>query len=275
VGAAAPEYIDTYLYPEGTELLHTVRYVGLADGERVVPSRRMKEVRYMRKWKAYRKVVYVREYELERFAKDAGALPRYPLVGDHGLDNGFGWSVQGFIEGADGELRTLTYEENLYCMGCHTSIGATIDKTFSFPRKVDGAAGWGYVDLRGMPDAPSIGETAGEIATYLERIGGGGEFRSNPEMFERWFHADGSVDRQAVARARDVYDLIMPSPRRALELNKAYRTLVAEQDYIYGRDATTTPPANVYERIDNATAPTLPPERSHRWDIRLDWAARP
>ena len=54
------------------------------------------------------------------FAKEAGRLPQYALVGDWGLDNGFGWSVQGFIEGVSGELRTLTYEENLFCMGCHT-----------------------------------------------------------------------------------------------------------------------------------------------------------
>ena len=143
-------------------------------------------------------------------------------------------------------------------MGCHTSIGATIDKTFSFPRKVDGAAGWGYVDLRGMPDAPSVGETDGEILTYLERVGGGGEFRSNPEMFDRWFDADaGRVDRERVANARDVYELITPSRERALELNKAYRVIVADQDYIYGRDATVAPPVNVYDHVDNETAPVF------------------
>lgn len=225
----------------------------------------------MRKWKAYRKVVYAREYDLERFGKEAGRLPRYQLIGDHGLDNGFGWSLQGFIEGRDGELRTATYEENLFCMGCHTSIGATIDKTFSFPRKVDGAAGWGYIDLVGMPDAPSMGEKRGEIATYLERVGGGGEFRSNAEMFARWFHPDGTPDRAAIEAAPDVYTLVTPSRERALELNKAYRAIVAEQDYLYGRDATVAPPANVYREIDNATAPTLPLDRFAPWDIRLAW----
>ena len=113
-------------------------------------------------------------------------------------------------------------------MGCHTSIGSTIDKTFSFPRKVDGAQGWGYINLRGMPDAPTLGEHAGEIATYLTRVGGGGEFRSNPEMFERWFNADGSANTQAIARAKDVYELITPSPARATELNKAYKAIVEE-----------------------------------------------
>ncbi|MEQ8659219.1 MAG: hypothetical protein RLW62_00230 [Gammaproteobacteria bacterium] len=274
VGAASGTYVDRGLYPEGTEFLHTVRYVGFDAGGRITLSRRMKEVRYLRKWRRFPKEVYAREYQLEGFAKEVGRLPKYLLIGDKGLDNGFGWSVQSFIEGVDGALRQATYEENLFCMGCHTSIGATIDKTFSFPRKIDGAAGWGYINLVGMPDAPSFGEDQGEISTYLERVGGGGEFRSNPEMAARWFKADGSVNSAAVAAAPDVYALITPSRERALMLNKAYRAIVAEQDYLYGRDAFVTPPANVYEFIDNDTAPTLPLEHFHTWDIRLDWAAR-
>ena len=163
---------------------------------------------------------------------------------------------------------------NLFCMGCHSSVGATIDKTFGFPRKVDGAAGWGYIDLKGMPDAPNKGETMGEIAQYLSRVGGGGEFRSNPEMFQRWFNEDGTVDHERLARAEDVYDLIVPSRERALKLNKAYRVIVEDQDYIFGRDAITEPPANVYQHIDNETAPTLPGDLFFEWDIRLDWSAR-
>ncbi len=271
VGAAADWFNDSYLYPQGTEFLHTVRYVGVDAQGKITSSTRMKEVRYMRKWQAYNKSVYQREYDLENMAKEQGQLPRYKLLGDHGLDNGFGWAVQGFIEGVDGRLRTLTYEENLFCMGCHTSIGSTIDKTFAFPRKVDGANGWKYIDLRGMPDAPNLGERKGEIATYLERVGGGGEFRSNTEMQARWFLADGNVNTAAIDAAKDVYTLITPSARRALDLNKAYRAIVAEQDYLYGRDARVTPPVNVYREVDNETSPTLPADKFHLWDIRLDW----
>lgn len=273
VGAAAPEFLDTYLYPEGTEFLHTVRYIGINDDGSIGSSTRMKEVRYMRKAVAYRKSVYARGYQLESFSKDAGNMPRYISLADAGLDNGFGWALQGFIEDAHGRLRSLTREENLFCMGCHTSVGSTIDKTFSFPRKVDGREGWGYIDLRGMPDAPNRGETIGEIATYLERAGGGGEFRSNSEMFDRWFDDDGNADQAQIARAADVYELIVPTAGRALELNKAYRAIVAEQDYIFGRDATVTPPGNVYDYVDNETAPVLPADRFFPWDIRLDWPA--
>ena len=272
VGAARGAFLDTFLYPQGTEFLHTVRYLGIGPNGDIAPSRRMKEVRYMRKWVEYRKVMYERLYQLEAFEKELGNLPRYQLLGDHGLDGKFGWALQGFIEDGAGALRAATYEETLFCMGCHTSVGATIDKTFGFPRKVDGAAGWGYIDLKGMPDAPNRGETEGEIATYLARVGGGGEFRGNPEMVARWFRADGTVDREKV-QAADVYTLTAPSVARALALNKAYRVIVAEQDYIYGRDANVTAPANVYRRVDAETAPTLPASRVFDWDIRLDWDA--
>jgi hypothetical protein len=34
---------------------------------------------------------------------------------------------------------------------------------------------------------------------------------------------------------------------------------------------TVSPPKNVYHRIDNDSAPTLPTSRLFKWDIRLDW----
>ena len=271
VGGAAGHFIDTHIYPQGVEFLHTLRYLSVDEAAYSGPSTRMKEVRYLRKWRAYGRATLARHYAEERFAKEAGNLPSYHLMGDYGIDNGSGWAVQSFIEGAAGQLRAATYEENLFCMGCHGSIGATIDQTFSFPRKVDGAAGWGYVDLKGMPDTPNLGETRGEILTYLERAGGGGEFRNNPEMEQRWFTEQGLVDAKRVAAA-DVHELVAPSRRRALALNKAYRTIVEDQDFIYGRDAVTGVPQNVYRHIDNRTAPTLDPKHFHPWDIRLDWS---
>jgi hypothetical protein len=67
-----------------------------------------------------------------------------------------------------------------------------------------------------------------------------------------------------------VYSLIAPSRARALLLDKAYRLLVKEQSYLYGRDAVVTPPQHVYDQIGE-DAPTLPKERQYNWDIRLDW----
>ncbi len=270
LGAAAGSFLDTHLYPQNTEFLHTVRYVGVRNDGTIGVSTRMKEVRYLKKNRAYSKPVYARRYQEESFEKDAGNLPGYIHLGDLGFDNGSGWAVQGFIENSDGRLRAMTYEENFSCMGCHNSVGSTIDKTFSFPRKVDGAKGWGYINLKGMPDAPSKGESTGEIATYLARVGGGSEFRNNDEMTGRWFLNE-RLDRVKLAEAKDVYDLITPSPERALELNKAYRCIVEDQDFIYGKDATVTPPVNVYDKIDNNKTPTLPDNRVFSYNILLDW----
>lgn len=271
VGAAEGEFFDTHLYPQGTEFLHTVRYIGVGEDGTIGVSTRMKEVRYMWKVKPYVKSMYARKYDLEAQEKEAGNLPGYVSIGQHGLDNGNGWAIQGFIEDRKGRLRFLTHEENFSCMGCHNSVGSTIDKTFSFARKPDGAEGWGYIDLRGMFDAPSKGETTGEIELYLTRAEGGSEFRNNEEMAARWFKPDGTADPEKIAKARDVYELITPSPERAMVLNKAYRTIVEDQDYIYGKDAVLVPPANVYDRIDNQSSPTLPEDRTYDYNIILDW----
>jgi hypothetical protein len=271
VGAAEKVAVERHLYPEGTEFLHTVRYVGVDKEGGIGPSVRMKEVRYSKKAKAYSKPMYARKYQLEAMEKEAGNLPAYYDLGHHGLDNGNGWALHGFIEDRKGRLRAMTYEENFSCMGCHNSVGSTIDKTFSFPRKMDGPQGWGYLNLKGMPDAPNKGETVGEIATYLSRAGGGSEFRNNDEMTAKWFKPDGSVDHGKLAAAKDVYDVITPSRERALALNKAYRTIVEDQDFIHGKDPVLSPPVNVYDKIDNGNTPTLPPERIFKWNILLDW----
>jgi hypothetical protein len=73
--------------------------------------------------------------------------------------NAFGWRLQAWIEDAKGRLRLQTDEEHQSCMGCHQSIGATIDSTFSFARIV----GWGPQDVRGLVDPAE--------ATWLARTG--------------------------------------------------------------------------------------------------------
>lgn len=272
VGEAKPYFTLPYLYPLDTEFLHSVRYIGVdAAGNVHVPAR-MKELRYMRKRFMLTDQQVIEAYRQEGYDKELGRLPGYIDRGQHGLDNEMGWLISGFVENRKGRLRFNTYEENLFCMGCHTSIGSTIDDVFSFARKLDGAKGWGYIDLRGMPDAPSRGESKGEIATYLERAGGGGEFRSNPEMEQRWF-TEGHADAAKIAAAEDVYALVTPSRRRALELNKAYRVIVDDQDYIFGRDPTVSPLPNVYDAVDNERSPTLPAQFIYAWDIRLDWSS--
>lgn len=274
VGAAAEEPLSRMLYPEGTEFLHSVRYIGIGPGNEITVARRMKELRYMVKTRFLTIPAIRSRYGNELQEKIDENLPRYVDLGDRGMDTGFGWTLLGFIEDADGALRPQTNEEQFFCRGCHATTGANIDQTWAFPRKLQGAEGWGYIDYRALPDAPNKGQTEGEILTYLKRAGGGDEFRSNTEMLERWFNTDGTV-RAEEMRGKSVYDLITPSRERALTLNKAYRTIVQEQTFIFGRDATVRPPRNVHAEIDEATAPTLPKDKRYRHDIRLDWSPRP
>ena len=137
-------------------------------------------------------------------------------------------------------------------------------------RKVTGAKGWGYINLKGMKDAPSISEPGGEILNYLKRVSGGNEFRANQEIQQKWFNDDGSLKLDEISSS-DVYQLITPSKERALKLNKAYTHIVRHQSYIYGRDPNIKPLKNVHKKVDESQAPLNIDARISGWDIRLDW----
>lgn len=270
IGDAANIAVAAQQFPQGTEFMHSVRYVGVTDDGDVYVPRRMKELRYMKKIMELPPYAIASQYSRERKEKRLDQLPSFIDHVDQGMENGYGWLVQGFIEDYDGNLRPQSHEETFACMGCHSAIGITIDQTFSFARKVTGSKGWKYIDLKGMPDAPNINEPGGEIRNYLERAGGGSEFRENDEMLARWYKDDGSVDDKKVSTA-DVYSLITPSRERALSLNKAYTQIVRQQSYIYGRDANWQAGKNVFEEVDDSTPPLMPRNRFYQWDIRLDW----
>ena len=165
-------------------------------------------------------------------------------------------------------------------MGCHNGIGITVDQTFSFPRKLPGASGWKYQDLRGMSDVPAAGHAEPEYLTYMRRAGGGDELRANDEMLARFFPG-GALDEAEVHRAapggdRDLAWLLAPSRARALALDKAYLLIVREQSFTRGRDATLAPAANVHREIGSKTTELAAAET--RWlDARLQlaWPATP
>lgn len=272
VGGAQNEKILRMNYPQGTEFMHSVRYVGIQDDGSITLPKRMKELRYMIKTRQLETAAIRSRYSNELQEKIDENLPRYIDLGNKGMDTGFGWTLQAFIEDANGDLRHQTKEELFFCRGCHSTVGANIDQTWAFPRKVTGAAGWTFVNLEGMPDAPNLGQKQGEILTYFQRAGGGDEFRSNTEMLDKWFDENNQAKLEQV-KGRTVDELIFPSIDRALLVNKAYRTIVKNQSFIYGRDATITPPINVHDEIDEATAPTLPEDKRYNHDIRLDWVS--
>jgi hypothetical protein len=271
LGGAREVPVVSFLYPVGTEFLHTVRYLGVDDRGNIHAPARMKEVRYLYKERWVDPATLGALYDEEAWEKQQGMLPQIGWQGERGAVNGFGWRLLGFIEDARGDLRPQTHEETFFCKGCHSSIGATIDQTFAFARKIPGVRGQGYLDLRGMPDAPVQGELEGEIRQYLRRVGGGDEFRANTEMRARWFGPDGQLDTARLDQVKDVYTLIMPSPERALALNKAYLTLVREQSFLRGRDATIVPAVNVYREVD-PDVPPLSPEHRVQGNLLLDWS---
>lgn len=272
VGDARAVPLAHMLYPEGTEFLHTVRYIGVDEDGTIYNAPRMKEVRYMKKHMFRSRESLASAYYAEAKDKHFEKLPQTRYLGEKGIDNGFGWTINGFIENEQGELRAQHDQELAFCNGCHKTVGSTFDQTFSFARKVPGQAGWGYINLKEIEDVPNINEEKGEFLTYMERVGGGDEFRQNGEMLAKWFDVKGMVKVEEVQRAKSVYDIITPSPERAYALNKAYLTIVKEQSYLFGRDATLTEATNVLSTID-AEQPPLKPEHRFKWDMRLNWQA--
>jgi len=274
LGDAATHPLVRGSYPAGVELLHSVRYLD-PDAPSMI-SVRMKELRYLRKEQELPRRRVVSTYAKEADEKDEGVLPRYAGSAETGLRSPLGWRVQGYIEDAEGRLRLQTYEEHYACMGCHFGIGVTADGTFSLARKVPGEAGWGYQSLDDLPDVPQLGHADPEGLTYLRRVGGGDELRSNDEMLARFFAGE-RLDEPEVRRAapggdRSLAHLIVPSRARALALDKATMALVREQSFERGRDPMLAPPANVHDRIDQPSTGLVPAGKVYRdGALRLAW----
>lgn len=273
-GDASDKPVRRSIFPLGTELLHTVRYVD-PDASTGL-SRRMKEVRYMRRTFEPYDHQFSAFYAHEMEEREEGKLPDWGGHPTTGLVNDFGWLIQGFIEDGEGRLRAQTHQEAFACMGCHSNLGVTVDQTFSFVRKVPGEAGWAHQSLEGIPDVPQLGHADPEVLTYLRRVGGGDEFRSNAEMLRRFF-PNGALDEAAVRRAapgggEDMRFLVMPSRERAIDLIRAYMLLVRAQRWDLGRDVVLAPPTNVHRIIREASTGLEAAGRVYLdGTARLDW----
>lgn len=239
------------LFPVGTEFLHSVRYLDVVDGQ-VVAAARVKELRYMRKeralgWLAHEQLALSEGKERDE-QPDA---VRRPLGNpETGLLTPSGWRISGFIEAADGTLRPQTTEETLWCVGCHSGVvGGATDSTWAYARKVPGVHDQ---DLRGLAE-PARPDGAGEYATYLTRVGAGDELRANTELIARF------LDQPGPSYADDISVLVIPSPQRALDLNRAYRHIVVAQSYALGRQGLLEPAVHVRERVDQGEATGLTP----------------
>lgn len=244
-------HISPGLYPNGTEFLHSVRYIGIDEQNNSIKmSERMKELRYTKKtsWNNYSQLNNAAQSEI----KERSAFPERlrGVKGDieKGLSSGLGWVYQGFIEDKKGNLRPQSYEETLSC------IGATTDSSFAFPRKFDKTNSWYHWtkrDLVGTKDR-ILSNGKSEFIFYLEQNRAGDEYRANDEVKEKFFDKDRNLIKSEIDKIKDdITYLIYPSIKRAIQLNKAYKVIVDEQSFIYGKDAYIKPlNSSVYKEVE-------------------------
>jgi len=257
--AALPEHAPDFpavpgLYPPGTEFLHSVRYLDVAADGRVAMASRMKELRYMKKarWLSPADLKARAAADVVEQAESANGAREVVWEIDRGVYNGLGWLLQGFIEAEDGALRPQSYEETVYCAGCHGGLGVTTDSTFAFARKLgprSRGGGWFHAspgDLAGLPDPRRL-DGANEYALYLRQNGAGDELRGNGEVIARFYDGRGRLREDPLNRLRaDVSLLLVPSAPRALDLDRAYLAVVHEQSFSLGREIVLGTPENVY-----------------------------
>lgn len=246
------------LFPEGTEFLHSVRYIKSDPSGKVSLAPRMKELRYAKKvfWLTYATLQNKGLAELQEASLSPDQLSTFRGTMEIGLGNNLGWLYQGFIEDRFGELRPQSYEETLNCMGCHSGLAATTDGTFAFARKFDAKTAWrrgwyhgSQKDLRGIPE-PKLLDGTYEYSNYLRQNGHGDEFRENDEVLKKFYDAEGHRNEKAFAALHeDMTTLLYPSHKRALMLNKAYKALVEEQRFIEGKAAHVKPFKNVHRTL--------------------------
>lgn len=245
------------LYPKDTEFIHSVRYIGIKDDKSGIKlANRMKELRYAKKtdWNTYAQLSNAALAEIKEKDNFPDRLRTITGNIEDGLSTGLGWVYQGFIEDKNGNLRPQNFEETLSCIGCHSGIGAISDSTFAFPRKFDDANSWYHwskKDLKGVKDRV-LSNGKGEYQFYLEQNKAGDEFRANDEVKEKFFDENGNLIQSEVSKiADDITYLIYPSINRAINLNKAYKVIVDEQSFIYGKDAHVKPlDETVYKEVE-------------------------
>ena len=237
LGAASQIKVTPYLYPQGTEFLHTVRYLDpdLAS----FTALRMKEVRYSKKIRFFEPWALVKIYGQEQAEKDDGRKPYFAGNAFDGLYNNFGWLYQSYIEDARGQLRLQSYEEQMSCMGCHANLGVTVDSSFAFIRKVPGAEGWQTQNASNITDVPQWQHNKPEAQEYIERAGALDEFRTNP-----------AVNLDLDMKTTTLANWIFPSRAKALQMNKAYQILVKKQTFEYGRQVFLQPPTTLLKTVD-------------------------
>lgn len=224
VGGAEDQNTRPDAFPVGVEFLQMLRYFDVTDGA-VGPARRLKEVRHLQKTSPLNPAHWADARAARRAPSAVGAAQIALVAVESGVETGSGWTVQGFIEDAAGALRPQTAEELASCVGCHGGLPASVDSVFSFPRKHPGADGWSLQNAAAFaPDG---------FTDILQR-----------EMVD-WLDATGGdpLGNDQTAAFPDA--TLLPDPARAEALNAAYRAMVGEQSFLFGRTPRLAPPARL------------------------------
>ncbi|APR84770.1 Hypothetical protein A7982_10119 [Minicystis rosea] len=137
-------------------------------------------------------------------------------------------------------------------------------------------AGWYHGASRGLAGVPEPrrADGRGEYQAFLEEVGSGDDFRSNTEVEKRFFDANGKL-RPDMARAlsKDISVLVIPSPERALALDRAYLGLVLAQSFAKGRDVVLGAP-HVHRRVEQDTPTGIQTPIEPSWKVPEGVASR-
>ena len=110
-----------------------------------------------------------------------------------------------------------------------------------------------------------------EYSLYLQNNHSGDEFRANSEVLEKFFENNGTLKEEEIEKLHDsIAHLIVPSTKRAIDLNKAYKVIVDEQSYIYGRDAHIAPTQNVHEEVEVDQKTGLKAVKMERYPLGIE-----
>ena len=204
-GDAGSVPINKGFFPLGTEFAHPLHYVDLnADGDSGMRpngvsgnngvayefpgtrSKRVKEIRYMYKWKAV-----TLEELAEPGVEGEDGYQRFLSNSRQGwIDNGAGWILAAYIEDRKGNLRPQTTEELVQCKGCHALTGNTVDSVWSFQRKLPEDSGWRDMnygeynartpEVTRLPDFENLSAGMGVLGYFFYTVVGADLFGVTP-----------------------------------------------------------------------------------------------
>jgi hypothetical protein len=258
VGAASDVPLNRGLFPLKTEFAHPLHYVDVeADGNASrfpgTRSVRVKEIRYMYKWKMH--------YPEEPISKSENA-PLYYNEKETWVDNGAGWWLSGFIEDANGRLRGQTPEELMQCVGCHSSrygfepeqfnsgSGNTIDSVWSFSRKFAGEQGYKEMDYLGYKRDKDANESEtsgranrgdpinreasiGEYRKFLNHVVGASLYGDMPKSMEAYLQ---SIIKKEKGYTNDFPSLDFETVAKLKEIQQSrlglMREFTAKKEYL-------------------------------------------